>query len=127
MPPEGIKELVWVGSSLEDLKEFPEDVQDVIGYALHVAQMGGKHRDTKPLGGDPAFRGSGVLEVVDDYDGDTYRAVYTVRYRELVYVLHCFQKKSKHGIATPQQDIERVKRRLKVADDDYTRRVRDKP
>jgi len=124
MPTEGVKELIWIGSSLEDLKEFPEDVQDVIGYALHIAQMGGKHYDAKPLGGDPAFRGGGVLEVVDDDDGDTYRAVYTVRYREVVYVLHCFQK-SKRGIATPQQDIERIKRRLKAADADYSNRKRD--
>src|SRR5258708_6998164 len=93
-----LRALFWVGSSLEDLKEFPEDVQDVIGYALHVAQTGGKHPSAKPLTGEPAFRGGAVLEVVDDYDGDTYRAVYTVRFREFVYVLHCFQKKSKRGI-----------------------------
>ena len=92
MPGEGLKELVWIGSSLDDLEEFPEDVQDVIGHALHVAQMGGKHPHAKPLRGDPAFRGGGVLEIVDDYDGDTYRAVYTVRYQDVVYVLHCFQK-----------------------------------
>jgi phage-related protein len=81
--------------------------------------MGGKHPDAKPLRGDPAFRGGGVLEIVDNDDGDTYRAVYTVRYREVIYVLHCFQKKSKRGIETPRQDIELIKRRLKTADDHY--------
>ena len=105
-----LRALLWVGSSLEDMKEFPEDVQDVIGYALHVAQTGGKHPSAKPLAGNAAFRGGAVLEVVDDYDGDTYRAVYTVRFREFVYVLHCFQKKSKRGIQTPRKEIDLVKR-----------------
>ncbi len=117
-----IRELRWVGRSLADLKEFPEDVQDVLGYALHVAQTGGKHPSAKPLRGDPAFTGAGVLEVVDDYDGDTYRAVYTVRYGDVVYALHCFQKKVKHGIQTPQREIDLVKRRLKTAAADYATR-----
>jgi len=127
MPAEKPTELVWIGSSLEDLKAFPDDVQDVIGYALHLAQMGGKHPRAKPLRGDAAFRGGGVLEIVDDYDGDTYRAVYTVRYHDILYVLHCFQKKSKHGIATPQPDIERIKRRLAVADAHYRSRQGGQP
>ena len=127
MPSEELHELFWIGSSLDDLKEFPEDVHDVIGYALHIAQSGGKQPSAKPLGGDPAFRGGGVLEVVDDYDGDTFRAVYTVRHRLVVYVLHCFQKKSTRGRATSEKDIDLVKRRLKVADDDYASRKRDKP
>lgn len=122
-----LRALFWVGSSLEDLKEFPEDVQDVIGYALHVAQTGGKHPSAKPLGGDPAFRGGAVLEVVDDYDGDTYRAMYTVRFREFVYVLHCFQKKSTRGIQTPRKELDLVKRRLKVATDDYEIRKGGQP
>ena len=116
MPRQGLRELVWIASSLRDLKKFPDDVQDVIGYALQLAQLGGKHPDAKPLGGDPAFRGAGVLEVVDDYDGDTYRAVYTVRYHDVVYALHCFQKKSTHGVATSQHDIALIKQRLRAAD-----------
>ncbi len=110
------KAFKWIGSALDDLKEFPEDVQDVIGYALDVAQHGGKHPDAKPLRG---FKGGGVLEVVDDFDGDTYRAVYTVKFAGFVYLLHAFQKKSKHGIATSQQDIDLVKKRLKAAQEDY--------
>ncbi len=97
-----------------------------MGFALHIAQVGGKHPDAKPLRGDPAFRGAGVLEVVDDYDGDTYRAVYIVRYHEFVYVLHCFQKKSSRGIATSQRDIDLVRRRLRVAGDEYGRRKRER-
>ena len=104
------KQLVWVGSSKDDLIAFPEDVKDVMGFALHLAQQGGKHPSAKPLKG---FKGAGVLEVVDSYDGDTYRAVYTVKIKNKVYVLHAFQKKSKKGIQTPQQDIELIKARLK--------------
>jgi phage-related protein len=91
------KPLVWVGSSREDLKAFPEEVRHVMGYALYLAQVGGKHPDAKPLRG---FGGGRVLEVVDDHDGDTYRAVYTVKLRGAVYALHAFQKKSKKGINT---------------------------
>lgn len=86
------KPLRWIGSSKEDVRAFPEDVKDVMGYALHLAQLGGKHPGAKPLIG---YRGAGVLEIVDDYDGDTYRAVYTVKFASAVYVLHAFQKKSK--------------------------------
>ena len=107
-----MRHVIWVGSSKEDLKGLPEDVQDVFGYALHLAQSGSKHRDAKPLTG---FKGAGVLEVVDDFDGDTYRAVYTVRFSTGVFVLHVFQKKSRHGIATPKQDLELVERRLRQA------------
>ncbi len=103
-----MKPLRWVGSSLQDLRAFPDDVQRVTGYALYLAQTGGKHPDAKPLKG---FRGAGVLEVVDDFERDTYRAVYTVRFRTAVYVLHVFQKKAKHGIATPREDIELVRAR----------------
>ncbi len=84
---------------------MPEDVQDVFGFALHVAQEGGKHPHAKPMKG---FSGAGVLEVVEDYDGDTYRAVYTVKLGAAVYALHCFQKKSTKGIETPQHDIELI-------------------
>ena len=109
-----MKTLVWVGSSLDDLRQFPEDVKDVMGYALHLAQMGDKHPDARPLSG---FGGAGVLEVADDYDGDSYRAVYTVRFADVVYVLHAFQKKSKRGIATPKRDLELIRSRLKWAQD----------
>jgi phage-related protein len=107
-----LKQIEWIGSSLEDLKEFPKEVCEVIGYALYFAQTGGKHPSAKPLKG---FTGAGILEIVEDYDGDTYRAVYTVKLASRVYVLHVFQKKSKHGISTPQQDIDLVKERLKRA------------
>jgi phage-related protein len=83
-----LKTVVWIGSSLNDLKEFPEDVHDIMGYALYLAQTGGKHECTKPLKG---FGSAKVLEITDDYDGDTYRAVYTVKFADTVYVLHAFQ------------------------------------
>jgi phage-related protein len=110
------KPLFWIGSSLEDLKFCPDEVQDVIGYALHWAQRGGKSPDAKPLRG---FSGAGVLEIVDDYDGDTYRAVYTVRFAGAVYALHVFQKKSRKGISTPKQEIDLVKTRLQRAQAHY--------
>jgi phage-related protein len=107
------KPLVWLGSSLKDLRTFPEPVQDHMGYALYVAQRGGRHRDVKPLSG---FGGAGVLEVVKDFRGDTFRAVYTVRYANAVYVLHAFQKKSKTGSATPKPDIDLIGQRLHEAE-----------
>ena len=110
------KPLFWVGSSKEDLKEFPEEVRRTIGFALWQAQRGGKHGDAKPLKG---FGGSGVLEIVEDHRASTYRAVYTVRLAGAVYVLHAFQKKSKRGVKTPSQEIDLVKRRLKVAEAHY--------
>ncbi len=110
------KPLFWIGSSWSDLKDCPDEVQDFIGYALHWAQRGGKSPDAKPLQG---FGSAGVLEVVDDFDGNTYRAVYTVRFAGAVYALHVFQKKSRKGIATPKQDIELVKARLKRAEAHY--------
>lgn len=106
-----MKPLRWVGSSRKDLKAMPEEVQDVFGYALHLAQIGKKHCQAKPLKG---FGNAAVLEVVEDYHGDTYRAVYTLRHKEAVYVVHCFQKKSTHGIATPRPDMELIKSRLKA-------------
>lgn len=110
------KPLFWIGSSKVDLKEFPDEVQDVIGHALDVAQQGKKHSDAKPLTG---FGGAGVLEIVDDHDGNTYRTAYTVKFPGAVYVLHAFQKKSKKGIATPKQEIELIKNRLKRAQEHY--------
>jgi phage-related protein len=112
------KPLVWIGSARKDLKTFPEEVQDLFGYALYLAQMGGKHPDAKPLKG---FGGAGVLEIVDDHQGGAYRAVYTVRMRESVYVLHAFQKKSVAGIATRKEDIDLIKQRLKQAQELYKR------
>ena len=92
---------------------MPDEVQDVFGYALHMAQMGKKHSHAKPLKG---FGGAGVLEVVEDHVGDTYRAVYTVKVSGAVYVLHCFQKKSTHGIETPKHDLELIRDRLLAAE-----------
>jgi phage-related protein len=89
------KPVEWVGSSLDDLKKFPEDVRQTVGYALYLAQCGERHPSVKPLKG---FKGTEVLEVVEDFDGDTYRAVYTIRLAGVVYVLHAFQKKSKKEI-----------------------------
>ena len=106
------KPLFWVGSSKKDLLVMPDDVVDVFGFALHLAQIGKKHEQAKPL---RRFGGAGVLEVVEDYMGDTYRAVYTVKIADAIYVLHCFQKKSKQGIETPKQEMDRVRDRLKAA------------
>lgn len=110
------KPLFWMGAAKADLKTFPDEVQDVMGYALDFAQQGKKHADAKPLKG---FGGAGVLEIVEDYDGDTYRAVYTVKFAAAVYVLHCFQQKSKHGRATPKQDIDLIEQRFKRAREHY--------
>jgi phage-related protein len=107
-----VKDVVWVGSSLRDLRSFPEDVKDTFGYALYLAQTGGKHVDAKPLKG---FGGAGVLEVVDDYDGDTYRCVYTVELADAIYVLHAFQKKSKRGAKTPRPALDLIRERHKRA------------
>lgn len=109
-PP--LKPVIWIGSSLRDLRALPAPVQDYIGYALHLAQLGGKHRDAKVLKG---FGGAGVQEIIVDYNRDTYRAVYTVRFADRIYVLHAFKKKSKSGIATPKSDLELIERRLKQA------------
>ncbi len=110
-PP--LKPVIWVGTSLKDLREFPAPVQDHVGYALYVAQRGGKHQDAKVLSG---FGGAGVLEVIKDYRGDTFRAVYTLKYAGTVYVLHAFQKKSKSGRQTPRREIELIKQRLREAE-----------
>jgi phage-related protein len=109
---EDLKPVVWVGSSRDDLKQFPSDVQSVMGFALYLAQLGEKHPDAKPLKG---FGGAGVLEIADDFQGDTYRAVYTVRLSGRVYVLHAFQKKARRGIKTSQHDIDLIKERYRQA------------
>ena len=114
-----LKPVTWVGTSLKDLREFPETVQDHMGYALYVAQRGGKHQDAKVLSG---FGGAGVVEVIKDHRGDTFRAVYTLRYAGSVYVLHVFQKKSKTGRETPRRDVELIKQRLREAEQIATER-----
>ena len=108
-----LKPVTWVGTSLKDLREFPEAVQDDMGYALYVAQRGGKHQDAKVLSG---FGGAGVVEIIKDHRGETFRAMYTLRYAGRVYVLHAFQKKSKTGRETPRRDIELIKQRLREAE-----------
>ena len=112
----GLKDLVFIGSSRNDLREFPEEVRQEIGYALFEVQMGGKPAEAKPLRG---FGGAGVLEVIENFLGDTYRAVYTVKFAKVIYVLHCFQKKSKTGIKTPQHEIDLIRQRLSTAEDEY--------
>jgi phage-related protein len=114
----GEKVLLWLGSSKRDLLAFPEVVKDDIGVALSVAQFGGKHPSAKPWKGE----GVGVFEVVELYRGDTFRAVYTVRFSSVVYVLHAFQKKSPSGVRTAKTDIELIARRLKMAQQDYEAR-----
>lgn len=110
------KTVLWVASSRRDLKTLPRPVQRLFGYALWEAQLGGRHSDTKILKG---FGSAGVLEIVDDLEGNTYRAIYTVRFAGVVIVLHVFQKKSKKGIRTPPQVITLIRKRLKQAEEIY--------
>ena len=107
----GERPLFWIGSSLGDLLDFPEAVKDELGAALSAAQFGSKHPNAKPWKGV----GPGVLEIVQDFRGDTYRAIYTVRFSSAVYVLHAFQKKSKSGIATPRRELDLIWQRLQLA------------
>jgi phage-related protein len=111
--PENEKPLEWIGSSHKDLMALSADVRRLFGYALSLAQAGDQHDAAKVLKG---FGGAGVLEVVEDDVGGTYRAVYTVKFAEAVFVLHCFQKKSRSGIATPKEDIAIIRARLKIAE-----------
>jgi phage-related protein len=111
----GEKPLFWIGSSKEELMAFPEAVIDEIGTALSVTQFGGMHPNAKPWRGE----GPGVFEVVEDHRAGTYRAVYTVKFKSAVYVLHAFQKKSPSGIKTARKDIELIRRRIKEAGADY--------
>jgi len=117
-PAKGERPLDWVGSSKRDFLRFPDPVKDEMGNALGLAQLGGKHAKAKPWKG----HGAGVFEIVEDHDGDTYRAIYTVRFREVVYVLHAFQKKSPKGIRTARSDIDLIHQRLRVAQRDYEAR-----
>lgn len=111
--PKPPKPVFWLASSRRDVRRFPKAVRQTVGQALFDAQTGGKHPDAKPLRG---FGGAGVLEVVEDDDGSTYRAVNAVKFAGVVYVLHAFQKKSKRGGKTPAEDINRVESRLKEAE-----------
>ncbi|MBN9355428.1 type II toxin-antitoxin system RelE/ParE family toxin [Herbaspirillum huttiense] len=106
------KPLEWIASSYKDLLALPAEVRQRFGFALSLAQMGERYEKTKILKG---FSGAGVLEILEDHIGDTFRAVYTVKFEEAVFVLHCFQQKSKSGIATPQTDMEIIRTRLKIA------------
>ncbi len=110
------KPLKWIGSSKQDLKAFPKEVQKPMGYARYLAQINLKAPNAKPLRG---FGGASTLEVVEDHDGSTYRAVYTVKLQGIVYVFHAFQKKSKKGIATPKHDLDLIEKRLRAAIEHY--------
>lgn len=107
------KPLAWIGSSKKDLMALPLEVRKFFGHALDFAQRGDKHDAAKVLKG---FGGAGVLEVVEDDQDGTYRAVYTVKFAQAVFVLHCFNKKSKRGIETPKEDMDIIRARLKVAE-----------
>jgi len=113
-----IRPLVWISRTRADLSTFPEEVKDSIGFALYVAQQGGKHVSAKPLRG---FGSAGVLEIVDDYAGDAFRLVYTVQFSGRIYALHAFQKKSKTGIRTPKSEIDLIQVRLRHASEEHAR------
>ena len=110
---DGMKPLRWIASAKDDLSAMPTKVRRAVGYALFAAQQGEKHDDAKVLKG---FGDAAVLEVTARHDGDTFRAVYTVRFGEAVYVLHVFHKKSKRGIATPKKELELIRKRLRLAE-----------
>ena len=114
-----LKPIIWIGSSREALRSFPEQVRRDIGQALYTAQQGETDPAAKPLKG---FGGARVMEIVDRHDTNTYRTVYTVQFAGTIYVLHAFQKKSKKGIATPQKDIELIRQRLTAAGQNYKER-----
>jgi phage-related protein len=121
--PPNIKPVSWIGSTKEDLSALHEDVRDAVGQALFEAQRGGKHVHTKPLSG---YGDAKVLEVVVDHDGDTFRAVYTVRWPDRIYVLHVFQKKSKSGVKTPRAYMNLIDARLKRLTEQYAAATRQK-
>lgn len=110
------KPVIWLVSTKKTVHDFPLAIRQSVGFALFQAQLGGKHAKTKPLKG---FGSAGVLEIVERFDGNTYRAVYTVKFSSVIYVLHAFQKKSKQGIKTPKSDIDLIKQRLQQAQKDY--------
>jgi phage-related protein len=110
---EKLKPLRWVGSAKRDLLTMPDAVQQVFGFALYHAQIGLLHPAAKPLKG---FGSAGVVEIVEEWRGNAYRAIYTVQLEDAIYVLHCFEKKSKHGIETPKRDMDLIRSRLKQAE-----------
>jgi phage-related protein len=116
------KQLVWVGSSRRDLREFPPAVRRTFGVALYAVQLGETPPDAKPLKG---LGGAGVLELIEDHRGNTYRAIYTVRFATRIYVLHAFQKKSKRGIASPKRELELIRERLKWAERMHTGKTKE--
>jgi len=118
-----LKELIWIGSSRKDMMAVPRAVQRTFGYGLYLAQLGDKSPDAKPLKG---FHGASILEIIEDYRGDTYRAVYTVRFTTKVYVLHVFQKKAKRGIETPKHLIDLTRDRFKQAEIQFASKSKDK-
>jgi phage-related protein len=118
-----LKPLEWIGSSLKDLREFPVPVRRDIGSALLLAQKGGKAESAVPLKG---YGGAGVLEVIEDHRGDTYRAVYTVRFATTIYVPHTFKKKSKSGKETPKVEMDLINHRLAQAEALHRARTREK-
>jgi phage-related protein len=121
MATRNVKPVEWIGSSYKDFTALPEGVQDEMGHALYLAQTGRTHLSAKPMRG---FGGAGVMELVESDEHGTYRAVYTVKFERAVYVLHAFQKKSKIGVKTPGEDIEIVRRRLRIAEKDHRSRAR---
>jgi phage-related protein len=114
-----LKPVIWIGSSRRDLRAMPDQVRRDIGQALYTAQQGATDPAAKPLKG---FGGARVMEIVERDRSGTYRAVYTAQFGDAIYVLHVFQKKSKHGIATPKHDMDLIRRRLAVAERDYRER-----
>lgn len=117
------KPVEWIGTSREALRAMPEEVQDNFGYALYQAQLGLYHASAQRLKGEFG----GLIELIDDFDGDTYRAVYTVKLAQVVYVLHVFQKKSRHGIATPTHELAVIRRRWAEAKRHYATHYQDLP
>lgn len=111
-----VKPLEWIGNTRRIVQTFSKSVRQVVGQALYAAQIGDTHIDTKPLKG---FGGTSVVEIIVNDDGDTFRAVYTVKFHGVVYALHAFQKKSKKGKRTPRQEIDLITRRLKDAEQHY--------
>ncbi len=117
------RDIAWIGTSLDDLKAFPEDVKDEMGFALYEVQQGKTPVISKPLKG---FGGASVQELkADDDQRNTFRSVYTVKFSTAIYVLHAFKKKSKKGIATPRREIDKVKRRLKAAEREHKQRLKE--
>ena len=113
-----LKSIFWVGSSYNDYMEFPSEVLDSMGYSLHRVQEGKIPTHSKVLKGAQ----SGAVEIIDNHDGDTYRAIYTIKYADTVYIIHAFKKKSKKGIATPKSDLDLIKQRMRLIEEDRKKR-----